>query len=95
MPASLRDNNLLDCSNIVEINEIIACEQALSPKALWQQGEKPPVPPGTPGELPYRLMTSKYGYPRSKQEAGISLKANIKVLLHDSVFWFCIFLSCQ
>lgn len=48
MPASLCDNNLLDCSNIVEINEIIACEQALSPKALWQQGEKHPRTPGNP-----------------------------------------------
>ena len=94
MPASLRDNNLLDCSNIVEINEIIACKQAL-PRHSGSRVKKTPVPPGTPGELPHRLMTSKYGYPRSKQEAGISLKANIKVLLHDSVFWFCIFLSCQ
>lgn len=50
MPASLRDNNLLDCSNIVEINEIIACEQALSPKALWQQGEKHPRTPREPQE---------------------------------------------
>ena len=48
MPGSLCDNNLLDCSNIVEINEIIACEQALSPKALWQQGEKHPRTPGNP-----------------------------------------------
>lgn len=94
MPASLCDNNLLDCSNIVEINEIIACEQAL-PRRSGNRAKNTPVPPGTPGELPHRLMASKYGYPRSKQEAGISLKANIKVLLHDSIFWFCIFLSCQ
>ena len=65
------------------------------PRHSGSRAKNTPVPPGTPGELPYRLMTSKYGYPRSKQEAGISLKANIKVLLHDSIFWFCIFFSCQ
>ena len=47
MPASLCDNNLLDCSNIVEINEIIACEQAL-PRRSGNRAKKTPVPPGNP-----------------------------------------------
>ena len=47
MPASLCDNNLLDCSNIVEINEIIACEQAL-PRRSGNRAKKTPRTPGNP-----------------------------------------------
>lgn len=78
MPASLFGYNLLDCSNhIVEINDIIVCKQAL-PRRSGSRAKKTPLPRGTPGELAHRIMTSKYGYPRSKQGAGISLKLILK-----------------